>query len=349
MGLRFRKSVTIAPGVKLNFGKTGASISVGTKGLHANLHTSGKLTGTASLPGTGISYVKSTNVKKTAKNLKESREKKKAEKAEAKAAEEAAAAAEAEALAAEQAEAAALAAAAAAKTEEVPAAEEAPVGDAPVEERPADAEETGEAPVFHPAQLTDDALRGIHKSFDEPVDWLEFAGSETPPDAGFDPDIWAYYHAKAPAILEGDIDAYLEVIYEVAPLDDLLDYGGQFQFGTDRASLMEVEFAVNEETLETQRREKNVIQFYDLLQDYVCSTCIRAARDIFSLLPVADVVVHAVLAGDTVVSVRFDRETMDKIKFGFVDPSDVMERFQHSMDFQAGRGFAAVERIDTSL
>lgn len=331
MGLRFRKSVTIAPGVKLNFGKTGASISVGTKGLHANLHTSGKLTGTASLPGTGISYVKSTNVKKAAKNLKESQEKKKAEKAEA----EAAAAAEAEALAAAEAEAAAL-----------PAAET----EAAEAEAAAEVEAAEEEAVFHPAQLTDDALISIHKSFDEAVDWLDFARSETPPEGeGYDPDLWAYYHGKASAILDGDIDAYLEVIYELRPLDDLLDYGGQFQFGTDRASLMEVEFTVNEETMDTQRREKNVIQFYDLLQDYVCSTCIRIARDIFALLPVADVVVHAVLAGDTVISIRFDRETMDKIKFGYVDPSDVTERFQRNMDFQAGRGFAPVERIDTAL
>ena len=61
MGLRFRKSVTIAPGVKLNFGKTGASISVGTKGLHANLHPSGKLTGTPSKGGTFTLSVKAEN------------------------------------------------------------------------------------------------------------------------------------------------------------------------------------------------------------------------------------------------------------------------------------------------
>ena len=29
MGLRFRKSISIMPGVKLNFGKTGMSVSTG--------------------------------------------------------------------------------------------------------------------------------------------------------------------------------------------------------------------------------------------------------------------------------------------------------------------------------
>ena len=336
MGLRFRKSITILPGVKLNLGKTGASVSVGTKGLHANLHTSGKLTTTASLPGTGISYVKTKNVKKLAKDAKAAAEKKKAEKEEKKAAEAAAAAA----LTAGAAGAAALAAGEAEEAV-IPAAEEAVIPVTPEEA-------AAMAAAFRPAQLTDDALRGIHKSFDETADWLEFAGSKTPPDPSFDEEIWAYYHAQAPAILDGDIDAYLQVIDDIGPLDDLLDYGGRFQFGTDSASLMEVEFTVNEQTLEAQRAEKNVIAFYDLMQDFVCSTCIRVARDIFALLPVADVVVHAVLGEDTVVSVRFDRETMGKIKFGYVDPSDVMERFTHNMDFRQGRGFAPVERIDTA-
>ena len=330
MGLRFRKTITILPGVKLNLGKTGASISVGVKGLHANIHTSGKVTGTASLPGTGISYQKSKNIKTVIKDLKKKRE----EKAEAKA--EEAAALEAEESAALEAAAAEAAALAAPEPAGIPE----DVTDEQVAEMTA---------AFRPSQLTEEALRGIHKSFDEPVDWEEFAKSDTPPDGSYNADKWAYFHENAPAVLAGDIDAYLQVVYEVGPLDDLLEFGGQFEFGTDRASLMEVEFTVNEETLESQRLEKNVVQFYDLLQDYVCSTCIRIARDILALLPVAEVVVHAVLGGDTVVSVRFDRATMDTIKFGWVDPSDVLDRFRHNMAFTSGRGFAPVERIDTAL
>ena len=336
MGLRFRKSITILPGVKLNLGKTGASVSVGVKGLHANIHTSGKVTGTASLPGTGISYQKSKNIKTVIKDLKKRSE----AKAEAKAAE--AAAIEAE-------EAAALAAGAAAAGAITAGAVAAADASAAVPEDLTDEQVAEMTAAFRPSQLTEDALRGIHKSFDEPVDWAEFAKSETPPDGSYNADKWAYFHENAPAVLNGDIDTYLQVIYEVGPLDDLLEYGGQFQFGTDRASLMEVEFTVNEATLEEQRLQKNVVQFYDLQQDYVCSTCIRIARDIFALLPVAEVVVHAVLGEDTVVSVRFDRETMDTIKFGWVDPSDVLDRFEHRMNFAEGKGFAAVERIDTAV
>jgi hypothetical protein len=56
MGFRFRKSISICPGVRLNFGKSGfsninvgprgASVSLGKRGTHVNV----------GLPGTGLSY-----------------------------------------------------------------------------------------------------------------------------------------------------------------------------------------------------------------------------------------------------------------------------------------------------
>lgn len=56
MGFRFRKSVKLAPGVKLNIGKRGASISGGVKGARVSVHSSGRTTTTVGIPGTGLSY-----------------------------------------------------------------------------------------------------------------------------------------------------------------------------------------------------------------------------------------------------------------------------------------------------
>lgn len=64
MGLRFRKSVKIAPGVRVNMGKKSASISVGTKGAHHTISTTGKRTTSVGIPGTGISHVTTTSSKK---------------------------------------------------------------------------------------------------------------------------------------------------------------------------------------------------------------------------------------------------------------------------------------------
>nr|DAM37286.1 MAG TPA: TM2 domain [Caudoviricetes sp.] len=56
MGLRFRKSKQIMPGVRLNFSGKSASVSVGPKGLKKTFSTSGRTTTTAGIPGSGISY-----------------------------------------------------------------------------------------------------------------------------------------------------------------------------------------------------------------------------------------------------------------------------------------------------
>lgn len=55
MGLRFRKSISILPGLRLNVSKRGASVSVGGKGLTVNVGKHGVRT-TAGLPGSGVSY-----------------------------------------------------------------------------------------------------------------------------------------------------------------------------------------------------------------------------------------------------------------------------------------------------
>jgi len=54
MGLRFRKTFSILPGIKLNIGKKSASVRVGVKGFGFTTGTAGQ-TVSASLPGSGFS------------------------------------------------------------------------------------------------------------------------------------------------------------------------------------------------------------------------------------------------------------------------------------------------------
>lgn len=60
MGLRFRKSFKIAPGVKLNLNKNTSSVTLGGKGFHYTVNSKGKRTKTVGIPGTGISYSTTT-------------------------------------------------------------------------------------------------------------------------------------------------------------------------------------------------------------------------------------------------------------------------------------------------
>ena len=55
---RFRRSVRLIPGIRVNFSKTGTSLSVGGRGATLNLGKRGVRT-TVGLPGTGLSYSES--------------------------------------------------------------------------------------------------------------------------------------------------------------------------------------------------------------------------------------------------------------------------------------------------
>ena len=60
MGLRFRRSFKIAPGVRVNLNKKSASVTFGPKGLKHTVSTTGKSHTTIGVPGTGLSYTTSS-------------------------------------------------------------------------------------------------------------------------------------------------------------------------------------------------------------------------------------------------------------------------------------------------
>lgn len=309
MGLRFRKSISIIPGVKLNFGKTGMSVSTGIPGFRKTVHTSGRVTTSVGIPGTGLYYVDTKNPNRR-NSQSQTRPRTNYDDH-----------------------------GVSSYVEPESAEEESIMAGMQV-----NYEENFNSPEAV-IQIDTDSLKSIHKSSDDTIDWTEVLVSPLPPDDTYNQGMWQYYHSMASKILSGDIDTYLQLIYEVNPLDDLLAYGGNFEFGTDDPRKIEVEFTVNEDTLSSAKTRMSTAEYNNLLQDFVCSVCIRIARDMFALLPVAHTIVHAVLSNETVISVDFDRSNLSKVKFGYIDPSDTLLLFRHNMGFSDNTGFAAVDRL----
>lgn len=56
MGMRFRKSFKIAPGVKFNVNKKSVGMTFGSKGTHYTVNSSGRRTTSVGAPGTGLYY-----------------------------------------------------------------------------------------------------------------------------------------------------------------------------------------------------------------------------------------------------------------------------------------------------
>ena len=314
MGLRFRKSISIIPGVKLNFGKTGMSVSTGVPGFRKTFHTSGRVTTSVGIPGTGLYYVDTKNTKNRNNNRNTQTHNNNQSS----------------------------------YSEPVNSAEY--FSKAERENNSASTMNSNElsTPFFNDSveQLDFNSLKSIHKSSDDTIDWTEILVSPIAPDETYNQDMWSYYHGMASKILAGDIDSYLQLIYEVNPLNDLLVYGSNYEFGTDDPKKIEVEFSANENALYEAKKSLSNTEYNLLFQDYVCSVCIRIARDMFALLPIKDTIIHAVLDGKTIVSVKFDRAKLSKVKFGYIDPSDTLSKFLNNMDFNLNYGFSEVDTID---
>ena len=58
MGFRFRKSINLGKGFRINMSKTGPGFSWGGKGFRITRTAGGKIRGSAYIPGTGLSYQK---------------------------------------------------------------------------------------------------------------------------------------------------------------------------------------------------------------------------------------------------------------------------------------------------
>lgn len=291
MGLNFRKSISLLPGVKLNLNKKSAGLSFGVKGARYSINTSGQRRATVGIPGTGISYTKTFGDKK--KSAKTDRAKKK------------------------------------------------------------ELEKNQEVVQDYNEQVGE--IIGIHRTGVDVIDWNRI---ETVPKK---------LASLQTRVLEGDIDAYYEVIEAVEPFAELVEFGSQFELGTENPKLMVAEFNIKEEdvipdTMVTLTEAGNVSEkkmtktaYYEMLQDYVCSVMIRIARDMFALLPVDKVIVHAVdnalntATGNreevTYVSVIFDRATFNKINLDAIDPSDALSNFEYNMKFGKTTGFKPVVKL----
>ncbi len=310
MGLRFRKSVTLCKCVKLNFGKTGMSVSVGGKGYHKTINTKGQVTTSVGIPGSGIYY---TDTKRLGGNRQANTQKNIQNQYYTQNA-----------------------------IREPQPVMEYEINDSiesylnpqeqninagfvknEVVQEPEDrtynkTETMGNAPKL----ISEDEIRNLYLKSDEPVDWTELLVSITADDMFMEHDKWIFLKGISHRILSGDIDAYLETIEKMRPVDDLLDYGSQFEFGTDNPKSMEVEFQIN--------------QYNDMLSDgtnselyneYVAACTIRVARDLFALLPVRYVIVHAQSGEKPVLEAKFDKSMLQGIDFKVEKAGDIIKKF----------------------
>jgi tetratricopeptide (TPR) repeat protein len=68
MSLRFRRSLKIAPGLRLIVSKKGLGLNLGSRGAHLTVNTQGQVTRSIGIPGTGLSDIERVNLRKKTKS-----------------------------------------------------------------------------------------------------------------------------------------------------------------------------------------------------------------------------------------------------------------------------------------
>ena len=363
MGLRFRKSFKIAPGVRLNIGKKSTGLSFGGKGLRYSINSTGRRTASVGIPGTGLSYVSSTSGRSYKSKAYQTHRQLQAQQKQIQKEQERELAKYEVAVFENQVE---LVQSIHKECDEdvdwssirnsQPPFQQGEAGPKEIEAR---RNYENYKPSFFQR-----LFKKEEKKYSQLSEQIQQAKTE---------DEQAYKEWKelvefSKKVLAGDIDTYFEVIEEMDPLGDLSEFGSGFEFSTDDPSYMEVEFDVHSDQIIPKEEKKltktgklsikqmTKTRYFELQQDYVSSCILRIARDLFALLPLNIVIIHAYdsqLNTETgheerilILSIQIDRDILNGLNFDYIDCSDSLNNFPHHMNFRKTKGFGVVGKID---
>lgn len=172
----------------------------------------------------------------------------------------------------------------------------------------------------------------------------------------------------AQKVLSGDVESYREVVQELSPFSELSELGSSLTFHFHSSKRASVVVNVQSDTaipkfsktlLKSGRLSTKEMQpgkFNEIYQDYVCSSVLRVAREMFALLPLEEAVITAMaklldtstgrLEEKCILSALVPRETLGQLDFGRIDPSDAMKNFKHNMGFKRSIGLSAVSELE---
>lgn len=146
------------------------------------------------------------------------------------------------------------------------------------------------------------------KTADEAIDWTGALASPTPTDPLIPSEVWGKYHALAADVLRGDTAAYLDALEVAAPMADLTPYVASLDVEAMSSDALKAIFAARPDLLESEP------------QRYLSGMALRIARDLFAVLPVTQVEVAAMKNDAVLLTVSFERNELNKVRFAFIDP-----------------------------
>lgn len=186
-----------------------------------------------------------------------------------------------------------------------------------------------------------------------------------------DEDMAEYYNLVeiAKHLNNNELEYFTKTVNDFNPFSEIAELGSgvKFDFYPGRPPKARIIINAHEETV-IPKASKTLLKsgkvsvkdlpagkYNEIYQDYVCSAAIRVARDAFALLPVNEIIVTAkgnCLNSTTgwqeeqpLLSALFVRETLERLNFETIDPSDSMKNFKHNMSFKKTSGMSPTTEL----
>ncbi len=169
--------------------------------------------------------------------------------------------------------------------------------------------QTKPAPKAETAEDKKD-IRRLWKTADATVDWTDALLHDRPSDGLTPGKQWDLYHRMARKVLDGDLDAYAEVLTTTNPLGELTGYVNGMVIRTPNPDRLECRFECRKEYLE----EEPAL--------YLSGLSLRIARDLLAALPVSEIYVEGNREGKRKIGVTYTREALHKKNPVFLDPTE---------------------------
>jgi hypothetical protein len=168
-------------------------------------------------------------------------------------------------------------------------------------------------------------------------------------------------------MLAGDANAFGAVIENLGPFEELGDLNCDVRIAVPQPWCAEATVTVSDAEVvpneiysllasgKVGKKKMPQGRYWELYQDHVCSCALRVARELLALLPIDLALVHVhghALNKATghqellpLLSVGFDRATLNRLNLDVIVPSNSMRNFTHHIDFKKTSGLLPVERL----
>lgn len=353
MGFRFRRSFKIAPGVRLNVGKKSASVSFGGKGVRHTISSTGRMTSSVGIPGTGLYYTKSSKYGSKAGSKHQLISENYID-----------------------------------PLQEVTNFNgfleyitsfhkecdyEYDWESISKEPAPFNIGEKGPNELAALEKLDNHNPNILGKVF-KVLDSKRREELEKEVEKAIEEDkklyqSWENQRKVSQSILQKDPKAYMTLLKDIQFCNELAGFIDSCKFQAYDGDTVVIGCNINidnvipthyktlTKTGKLSIRKYNKTDYYAVVKGYVSGLTLRIARNIFGLLPIKTVIMNIQMNvldtqvgkvdNITILSVKIDKTTLKELNFDLIDPFDALNNFERNVRFLKTRGFQPVEKLSS--